>query len=40
MHQFERAWGIEILDSLQNISVNLKGVYDAYLEQVEAAEYE
>ena len=40
MHQFERVWGIEILESLQNISVNLKSVYDTYLAEVEAQQYE
>ena len=40
MHQFERVWGIEILDSLQNISLNLKGVYDTYLTETEPSEYQ
>ena len=40
MHQFERCWGIEILESLQNVSLNLKGVYDAYLAETEPASYE
>ena len=40
MHQFERVWGIEILESLQNVSINLKAVYDTYLTEVESSEYE
>ena len=40
MHQFERCWGIEILESLQNVSLNLKAVYDTYTSEVESSEYE
>lgn len=39
MHQFERCWGIEILESLQNVSLQLKGVYDNYVSSVEPATY-
>jgi len=31
MHQFERCWGIEILESLQNVSIRMKDVYDGYV---------
>ena len=40
MHQFERCWGIEILESLQNVSLNLKAVYNQYIETVDAEDYE
>ena len=40
MHQFERCWGIEILESLQNVSVDLKAVYDTYKTDVDPTEYE
>ena len=36
MHNFNKCWGIEILESLQNVSLNLKGVYDNYLQSVDA----
>ena len=39
MHQFEKCWGIEILESLQNVSINLKEVYDSYLQEVSAEAY-
>ena len=39
MHQFERCWGIELLESLQNVSISLKGVYDNYVQTVEPANY-
>ena len=40
MHQFERCWGIEILESLNNVSINLKAVYETYINEVESAEYQ
>ena len=40
IHQFERCWGIEYLESLQNVSLELKGVYDQYIAEVDAAQYE
>jgi hypothetical protein len=40
MHQFEKVWGIEILESLQNVSINLKAVYDTYLSEVDAPDYQ
>lgn len=40
MHQFERCWGIEILEGLQDVSLRLKAVYDNYIETVDSAEYE
>ena len=40
MHQFERCWGIEILESLQNVSIRLKDVYDGYVQNTPAEEYQ
>ena len=40
MHQFDRVWGIEILESLQTVSLGLKGVYDNYVASVDPAQYE
>lgn len=40
MHQFERCWGIEILESLQNVSIQLKAVYDNYISTVEPETYQ
>ena len=31
MHQFEKCWGIELLESLTQISLNLKNVYENYI---------
>ena len=31
IHKFQKCWGIEILENLQNVSLNLKTVYDTYL---------
>ena len=31
MHQFEKCWGIELLETLVEVSVNMKAVYDRYL---------
>ena len=35
MHQFEKSWGIELLESLQALSVEMKAVYDGYVQQVD-----
>ena len=40
MHQFEHVKGIEILESLTNVSINMKAVYETYLTEVVASEYE
>lgn len=40
MHHFDRCWGIEILNSLQDVSLRLKAVYDDYVQSVDSAEYE
>lgn len=40
MHQFERVWGIEILESLMTVSTSLKAEYDAYTAEADPAEYE
>mmetsp|Transcript_37334 Transcript_37334/g.45526 ORF Transcript_37334/g.45526 Transcript_37334/m.45526 type:complete len:145 (-) Transcript_37334:577-1011(-) len=39
MHQFERCWGIEILESLQDVSERLKAVYDNYVQTGSPEEY-
>ena len=40
MHQFDRCWGIEILETLQTVSVDLKAKYDSYISEADPAEYE
>ena len=40
MHQFDRCWGIEILESLSNISIQVKSAYDTYINEVDPAIYE
>ena len=40
MHNFEKCWGIEILQSLQDVSLNLKQLYDAYITTANPTEYE
>ena len=39
MHQFERCWGIEILESLVDVSINMKAAYDRYIAEVDSDEY-
>lgn len=40
MHSFNKCWGIEILESLQNVSLSMKGMYDEYIASVPSNEYE
>ena len=40
IHSFNKCWGIEILESLQNVSVSMKGMYDEYIANVPSSEYE
>ena len=39
MHQFEKCWGIEILESLTQISFNLKSVYENYIAESDPEQY-
>ena len=39
MHQFEKCWGIEILESLTGISLNLKSVYENYVAETDPELY-
>ena len=40
MHQFDKCWGIELLENLQNISLNMKQEYENYIANVDPDEYQ